>query len=191
MFIKKETRKEDPYKHIAMESDEELQLFWECSDELAKQFPFKAELHQFMILTAIRKSEALRMKKEYIDFEKGKLHVPKAMSKTEFAEELPITPELEILLRNILDYKNNPQFKDFYGMRDFPWLFATRKWKAERYFNKEFKLSPDARLGGDEAYTPQLRNLMRQKSGDLNLKYAPKILRKTYITLSQQKHQPK
>ena len=49
-------------------------------------------------------------------------------------------------------------------------------------------MSPDARLGGDENYIPQLRNLMRQKSGDPNLQYAPKILRKTYITLSQQKH---
>ena len=29
---------------------------------------------------------------------------------------------------------------------------------------------------------------MREKSGDPELLYAPKILRKTYITLSQQKH---
>ena len=73
-------------------------------------------------------------------------------------------------------------------MRDFPWLFATRRWRAERYFNKEFKMSPDARLGGDEKYIPELRKLMRERANDPNLLYAPKILRKTYTTLSQQRH---
>jgi integrase len=189
VYVKKEKRKSDPYKHIAMESGGEFELFWKCSEELAPQFPFKAELHQFMILTAMRKTESLRMKKEYIDFNKGKIFIPKEISKTGYQdEELPITPELEILLRNILDYENDPRFQDFYKMRDFPWLFATRKWKADRYFNKEFKLSPDARLGGDENYIPQLRILMREKSGDPQLKYAPKILRKSYTTLSQQIH---
>ena len=189
VYVKKEKRNQDPYKHIAMESGGEFELFWKCSEELAPQFPFKAELHQFMILTAMRKTESLRMKKEYIDFDKGKIIIPKEISKTGYQdEELPITPELEILLRNILDYENDPRFQDFYKMRDFPWLFATRKWKADRYFNKEFKLSPDARLGGDENYIPQLRILMREKSGDPQLKYAPKILRKSYTTLSQQIH---
>ena len=50
-------------------------------------------------------------------------------------------------------------------------------------------MSPDARLGGDENYIPKLRELMQQRSGDPSLKYAPKILRKSYITLSQQVHQ--
>ena len=189
VYVKKEKRAVDPYKDVAMETGEEFELFWKCSEELSKQFPFKAELHQFMVLTAMRKSEALRMKKEYINFEKGKLSIPKEISKTGYRdEELPITPELEILLRNILDYENDPQFRDFYKMKDFPWLFATRKWKAERYFNKEFKMSPDARLGGDEKYIPELRNYMRLQSGDPNLVYAPKILRKSYTTLSQQIH---
>ena len=189
VFVKKETRKEDPYKHIAMESDGEFELFWQCSEELAEKFPFKAELHQFMVLTALRKTEALKIKKEYIDFDKGSLFIPKAISKSgKKDEELPIAPELEILLRNILDYENHPDFRNFYKMRDFPWLFATRKWGADKYFNKEFRMSPDARLGGDENYVPELRNLMRQKSGDPNLPYAPKILRKSYTTLSQQKH---
>ena len=49
-------------------------------------------------------------------------------------------------------------------------------------------MSHEARLGGDENYIPQLRAMMRSVSGDNNLAYAPKILRKTYITLSQQKH---
>ena len=137
----------DPYKHIAMETGAEFELFWKCSEEMAKQFPMKAELHQFMILTAMRKTEALRMKKEYIDFDKGKLSIPKEISKTGYQdEELPITPELEILLRNILDYENDPQFQDFYKMRDFPWLFATRRWKSERYFDKEFKQSHEAHM---------------------------------------------
>ena len=189
VYVKKEKRNQDPYKHIAMESGGEFELFWKCSEELAPQFPFKAELHQFMILTAMRKTESLRMKKEYVNFDDGKIIIPKEISKTGYQdEELPITPELEILLRNILDYENDPRFQDFYKMRDFPWLFATRKWKADRYFNKEFKLSPDARLGGDENYIPQLRLLMREKSGDPQLKYAPKILRKSYTTLSQQIH---
>ena len=74
----------------------------------------------------------------------------------------------------------------FYKMKDFPWLFATRKWKQERYFNKEFRLSIKTRLGGDENYIPVLRTLMRNKMGDPELIYAPKVLRKTFITLSQQ-----
>jgi integrase len=189
VYVKKETRKSDPYKDIAMETPAEFELFWKCSEELADKFPMKAELHQFMVLTAIRKSEALRMKKEYIDFDKGKIIIPKTISKTRYRdEELPITPELEILLRNILDYENDPQFQDFYKMRDFPWLFATRRWKSERYFNKEFRHSQEAHLGGDERYIPALRNYMRLQSGDPTLMYAPKILRKSYTTLSQQIH---
>jgi len=190
VYVKKEIRKEDPYKKIAIQNPDELDLFWECSEELAPQFPFKAELHQFMILTAMRKAEALKMKKEYINFDKGTLFIPKEISKTgKEDEELPLVPELEICLLNILDYENDPFFSNFYKMRDFPWLFATRKWRADRYFDKKFKMSPDARLGGDENYIPALRKLMREKSGDPNLKYAPKILRKSYITLSQQVHQ--
>ena len=190
VYVKKEIRKEDPYKKIAIQNPDELDLFWECSEELAPQFPFKAELHQFMILTAMRKAEALKMKKEYINFEKGTLFIPKEISKTgKEDEELPLVPELEICLLNILDYENDPFFSNFYKMRDFPWLFATRKWRADRYFDKKFKMSPDARLGGDENYIPALRKLMRERSGDPSLKYAPKILRKSYITLSQQVHQ--
>ena len=71
VYVKKEKQGTDPYKSVAMESPEEFQLFWECTEELSKQFPFKAELHQFMILTAMRKTEALKMKKEYINFDKG------------------------------------------------------------------------------------------------------------------------
>ncbi len=190
VYVKKEIRKEDPYKKIAIQNPDELELFWQCSEELAPQFPFKSELHQFMILTAMRKAEALKMKKEYINFDKGTLFIPKEISKTgREDEELPLVPELEIVLRNILDYENDPFFSNFYKMRDFPWLFATRKWRADKYFDKKFKMSPDARLGGDENFVPELRQLMRERSGDPSLKYAPKILRKSYITLSQQVHQ--
>ena len=158
VYVKKEIRKEDPYKKIAIQNPDELELFWQCSEELAPQFPFKSELHQFMILTAMRKAEALKMKKEYINFDKGTLFIPKEISKTgKEDEELPLVPELEICLLNILDYENDPQFQNFYKMRDFPWLFATRKWRADRYFDKKFKMSPDARLGGDENYIPALR----------------------------------
>ena len=185
VYIKKEKQKEDPYKNIVME-EKDFQLFWECSEELSHRFPFKAELHQFMILTAMRKTESLKMRKDYIDWDRGTIRIPKGVGKTRYRdEELPITPELEVLLHNILDMGDRPGFS-FYKMKDFPWLFATRSWKAERYFNKEFRLSQNGRLGGDENYVPAIRNLMRVKSGDPNLIYAPKILRKTYITKSQQ-----
>jgi hypothetical protein len=40
------------------------------------------------------------MKKEYINFDKGTLFIPKGVGKTRYRdEELPITPELEILLQ--------------------------------------------------------------------------------------------
>ena len=187
VYIKKEPKKyEDKYKNVAIEDPAQLALFWECSEELSEQFPFKAELHQFMLLTAMRKTEALKMEKKFIDFEKGTLFIPKGISKTKYRdEELPITPELEVLLRNILDLGERPDL-DFYKMRDFRWLFATRAWKKERYFNKDFRMSTKARLGGDEKYIPVLRKLMQEKSGDPTLLYAPKILRKTYITKSQQ-----
>jgi integrase len=189
VYVKKEKQGTDPYKNIAMESPEEFQLFWECSEELSKKFPFKAELHQFMILTAMRKTEALKMRKEYIDFDKGTLFIPKGVGKTRYRdEELPITPELEIMLRNLLNIADDPEKKvQHYKM--IPWLFGTRAWKFERYWDKKFRESQDARLGGDENYVPALRKLMREKSGDPNLVFAPKILRKTYITLSQQQYQ--
>jgi len=47
-------------------------------------------------------------------------------------------------------------------------------------------MSTKARLGGDEKYIPVLRKLMQEKANDPALLYAPKILRKTYITKSQQ-----
>ena len=187
VYIKKEPKKyEDKYKNVAIEDPTQLALFWECSEELSKSFPFKAELHQFMLLTAMRKTEALKMEKKFIDFDKGTLFIPKGISKTKYRdEELPITPELEILLRNILDLGDRGGL-EHYKMKDFRWLFATRAWKFERYFNKEFRMSTKARLGGDEQYIPVLRKLMREKSGDPDLIYAPKILRKSYITKSQQ-----
>jgi hypothetical protein len=163
VFIKKEIRKEDPYKNVAIEDPGQLALFWQCSEELSQQFPFKAELHQFMLLTAMRKTECLKMEKKFINFDKGTLFIPKGISKTKYRdEELPITPELEVLLRNILDLGERPGL-EFYKMRDFRWLFATRNWKAERYFNKEFRMSHKARLGGDEKYIPVWRFSMLLK----------------------------
>jgi integrase len=72
-------------------------------------------------------------------------------------------------------------------MSDFPWLFATRKWSADKYFNKEFRHSPQARLGGDENYVPALRKRMKELLGNPDdFIYSSKVLRKTYITLSKQ-----
>ena len=187
VYVKKEKQKEDPYKNIAI-SQSEFKLFWECSEQLSEQFPFKAELHQFMILTALRKQEALKIKKSYIDWKERVINIPKGIEKNRKRDQvIVITPELEVLLNNILDIGNRPGL-DFYKMRDFPWLFATRKWSADKYFNKEFRHSSKARLGGDENYVPELRALMRAKSGDPELLYSSKVLRKTYITLSKQRN---
>ena len=72
--------------------------------------------------------------KDYIDWDRGTIRIPKGVGKTRYRdEELQITPELEVLLHNILDMGDRPGFS-FYKMKDFPWLFATRSWKAERYF---------------------------------------------------------
>ena len=73
-----------------------------------------------------------------------------------------------------------------YKMKDFPWLFPTRKWKEDRYFDKEFRMGIQGRLGGDEGFIPVLRKRMRQKLNDPDLVYAPKLLRNTFITLSRQ-----
>ena len=74
------------------------------------------------------------MEKKFINFDNGTLFIPKGISKTKYRdEELPITPELEVLLRNILDLGKRPEF-GFYKMKDFRWLFATRAWKSERIF---------------------------------------------------------
>jgi integrase len=188
VYIKKEEHKTDPYKNVII-NESEFKVFWECSEELSQQFPFKAELHQFMILTALRKTEALKVEKSFIDWEEGIINIPKGISKTRREDEMiVITPELEVLIRNIFDLGNRPGL-DFYKMKDFRWLFATRKWKADKYFNKEFRLSQKTRLGGDEKYIPALRQMMRERLNDPELLYAPKVLRKTYITLSKQKNE--
>ena len=131
---------------------------------------------------------SLKIKKGYIDWKERVINIPKGIEKNRKRDQvIVITPELEVLLNNILDIGNRPGL-DFYKMRDFPWLFATRKWSADKYFNKEFRHSSKARLGGDENYVPELRTLMRAKSGDPELLYSSKVLRKTYITLSKQRN---
>ncbi len=157
-------------------------------EELSEQFPFKAELHQFMILTALRKQEALKIQKGFINWDERVINIPKGIEKNRKHDQvIVITPELEVLIHNIFDIGDRPGL-DFYKMKDFPWLFATRKWGSYRYFNKEFRHSSKARLGGDENYVPELRRLMREKSGDPELLYSSKVLRKTYITLSKQRN---
>ena len=188
VYIKKELKKSDPYKDVAIEDLKILDIFWESCEELSEEFPWKAELHQFLLTTSIRKTEAMKYKKEYIDWEKMTYVVPKGISKNRKLNNVqPITPELEILLRNILSIGERPGL-GFYKMKDHPWLFGTTKWKENKYFNKEFKQSHKAHLGSDETYTPRLRELMRYKAEDPNLLYSPKILRKSYITLSQKVH---
>jgi len=73
-------------------------------------------------------------------------------------------------------------------MKDHPWLFGTTKSSAAKYFSKEHKQSHKSHLRTDETYTPRLRGLMRYKAENPNLIYAPKVLRKSYITLSQEVH---
>jgi len=186
VYIKREPKKDDPYKDVSI-SEPMLNVFFEASEELSERFPFKAELHEFAVLTGIRKTEALKVKKSFIDWEQMLINIPKGISKSKKKDEVVyITPELEIVLRNILDMGKRPGL-EHYNMRDFPWLFATRKWSADKYFNVEFRLGPRSRLGGDENYIPALRQLMRDKMDDQNLIYSFKVLRKTYTTLSQKR----
>jgi len=187
VYIKKGVKKSDPYKDEAIEDPKVLDIFWESCEELSEDFPFAAELHQFLLLTSIRKTEAMKYKKEYIDWDKMTYVVPKGISKNRKYKLQPITPELEILFRNILAMGERPGL-EFYKMKDLPWLFGTTKWSASKYFGKDFKESHKAHLGSDETYTPRLRDLMRYKAEDPNLIYAPKVLRKSYITLSQKVH---
>ena len=188
VYIKKELMKSDPYKDVAIEDLKILDIFWESSEELSEEFPWVAELHQFLLITSIRKSEAMKYKKEYIDWENMTYVVPKGISKNRKLNNVqPITPELEILLRNILSIGERPGL-EYYKMNDHPWLFGTTKSSSSKYFNKEFKQSHKSHLRTDETYTPRLRELMRYKAEDPNLLYAPKILRKSYITLSQKVH---
>ncbi len=188
VFIKKELKKSDPYKDVAIEDLKILDIFWESCEELSEEFPWKAELHQFLLTTSIRKTEAMKYKKEYIDWEKMTYVVPKGISKNRKLNNVqPITPEIEILFRNILSIGERPGL-EYYKMKDHPWLFGTTKWGASKYFSKDHKKSHKSRLGSDETFTPRLRELMRHKADDPNLLYAPKILRKSYITLSQKVH---
>jgi hypothetical protein len=187
VYIKKEQKKSDLYKNEAIEDPKILDIFWESCEELSKDNPWKAELHQFLLLTSIRKTEAMKYKKEYIDWQKLTYAVPKGISKNRTYKLQPITPELEILFRNILSIGDRPGF-EYYKMKDYPWLFGTTKWSASRYFSKEHKQSHKSHLGSDEAFTSKLRELMRYKAEDPDLIYAPKILRKSYITLSQKVH---
>jgi len=188
VFIKKELKKSDPYKDVAIEDLKILDIFWESCEELSEEFPWKAELHQFLLTTSIRKTEAMKYKKEYINWEKMTYVVPKGISKNRKLNNVqPITPELEILLRNILNIGERPGL-EYYKMKDHPWLFGTTKWGASKYFSKDHKQSHKSHLGSDETFTPRLRALMRYKAEDPNLLYAPKILRKSYITLSQKVH---
>ena len=188
VYVKKEIRKQDPYKDVAI-SVPELQAFFEASEELSPRFPFKSELHQLGVLTGLRKTEAKKVKKSFINWDEMIVDIPKGISKTKYKDEvIIITPELEIVLRNILDMGKRPGL-EFYKMKDFPWLFATRRWSAQRYFNKEFRLSVKTQLGGDENYIPALRQRMREKLNDPNLLYSYKVLRKTYITLSRKQLQ--
>jgi len=62
VYVKKEIRKESIYTDTAINL-KELEVFHECSEELSHQFPFKAELHQLMVVTGLRKQEALKLKK--------------------------------------------------------------------------------------------------------------------------------
>jgi integrase len=188
VYIKKELKKEDPYKDIAIEDPKILSIFWESCEELSQRFPWKAEMHQFLLLTTLRKTEAMKYKKEYIDWQKMTYLIPKGISKTRRINKVqPITPELEILFLNILDIGDRPGL-EYYKMKDHLWLFGTTKWSASKYFSKEHKQSHKSHLGGDETFIPELRALMRSKANDPALLYAPKILRKSYITLSEKVH---
>ena len=185
VYVKKEIRKESVYTDTAINL-KELEVFFQCSEELSHQFPFKSELHQLMAVTGIRKEECKKLRKEYCNFEEGFILLPKGINKQRFKDQIvPITPEVEIVLKNILDMGKRPGL-EFYKMKDFPWLFATRRWRQDRYFNKEFRQSIQTRLGGDENYIPALRELMRHRLKDPDLIYAPKVLRKTFVTLSRQ-----
>ena len=130
----------------------------------------------------------MKYKKEYINWENMTYVVPKGISKNRKLNKVqPITPELEILFRNILSIGERSGL-EYYKMKDHIWLFGTTKWSENKYFSKEHKQSHKSHLGSDETYTPRLRELMRYKAEDPNLIYAPKVLRKSYITLSQEVH---
>ena len=59
------------------------------------------------MITGLRKQEALKLKKSYLDFDEGVINLPKGINKQRFKDQVVyITPEVEIILRNILDMVN-------------------------------------------------------------------------------------
>ena len=85
VYVKKEIQKQDPYKDVAI-SVAELNAFFEACEELSPQFPFKAELHQFAVLTGLRKTESKKVNKSFINWDEMIIDIPKGISKTKYKD---------------------------------------------------------------------------------------------------------
>ena len=155
-------------------TSKQLEDIWNNAIEKQQdKFPFSSMAICFYLVTGLRPENFLKIQKEYI--KKDFIELPSSVVKTRKEQKVAITKPVQWVLDNIEETLKKPKYQKY---KFVPWLFPSTKTKSKELYDHEYAATDGTRL-------KDFRGCWNAIMEDLELEGAPKMIRKSFISVSK------
>jgi hypothetical protein len=155
-------------------TSKQLEDIWNNAIEKQQdKFPFSSMAICFYLVTGLRPENFLKIQKEYI--KKDFIELPSSVVKTRKEQKVAITKPVQWVLDNIGETLKKPKYQKY---KFVPWLFPSTKTKSKELYDHEYAATDGTRL-------KDFRGCWNAIMEDLELEGAPKMIRKSFISVSK------
>ena len=172
-----------PFNKKAFEI-EDLQRIFEGAVEVREKYPFQAEALMFMIVTSIRLSECLRLKKPTDEELKSGIYtIPGNATKTGKPRPLVITSAVRTVLGYLEEIYNRPGYESF---RFIPWMFPSPRIGRKKITEMVTGQLTTEDLRSEYTRIRTLSGVWNEIKKNKDIKFGSiKMFRKNYATLAK------
>jgi len=155
-------------------TNKQLEDIWNNAVEKQQdKYPFSSMAICFFLVTGVRPENYLKIQKEYI--KKDFIELPSSVVKTRKEQKVAITKPVQWVLDNIEETLKKPKYQKY---KFVPWLFPSTKTKSKELYDHEYAATDGTRL-------KDFRGCWNAIMKDLELEGAPKMIRKSFISVSK------
>lgn len=155
-------------------TNKQLEDIWNNAVEKQQdKYPFSSMAICFYLVTGVRPENYLKIQKEYI--KKDFIELPSSVVKTRKEQKVAITKPVQWVLDNIEETLKKPKYQKY---KFVPWLFPSTKTKSKELYDHEYAATDGTRL-------KDFRGCWNAIMKDLGLEGAPKMIRKSFISVSK------
>jgi len=155
-------------------TNKQLEDIWNNAVEKQQdKYPFSSMAICFYLVTGVRPENYLKIQKEYI--KKDFIELPSSVVKTRKEQKVAITKPVQWVLDNIEETLKKPKYQKY---KFVPWLFPSTKTKSKELYDHEYAATDGTRL-------KDFRGCWNAIMKDLELEGAPKMIRKSFISVSK------